>query len=152
MTTVRQEMQPIFVDTIPGELEEGRIYLALKYRTVTHKCACGCGVEINTPLHPTGWSITYDGTGLSLWPSVGNWSEKCQSHYWIEKNKVHWGRRWTRDEVLEGRQSRREEIERFYTPGLEDEASKGDLWATAGGRSLLRRVGRWIRGKVRKRS
>ena len=79
-----------------------------------------------------GWSITYDGTALSLWPSVGNWSEKCQSHYWIEKNRVHWGRRWTRDEVLEGRRRRTEEIGGFYSPGTGHEASKEDVWSAAG--------------------
>ena len=108
------EIKPAFVETIPCELEDGRLYIALKYRTVTHKCACGCGVEINTPLHPTGWAITYDGARVSLWPSVGNWSEKCQSHYWIDKNQICWSRPWRREEILAGRQERFNEIREYY--------------------------------------
>ena len=65
--------------------------MSLRYRTVAHLCACGCGVEVNTPLHPTGWAITYDGVNVSLRPSVGNWSEDCGSHYIIDKNRVRWG-------------------------------------------------------------
>lgn len=108
------EIKPVFVETIPNELEEGKLYIALKYRTVTHKCACGCGVEINTPLHPTGWAVTYDGLRISLWPSVGNWSEKCQSHYWIEKNQIYWARPWTRKEVVKGRKERVNEIQEYH--------------------------------------
>ena len=60
-----EKFVPTFVDTVPRHLEGGRLYVSLRYRTVTHLCACGCGVEVNTPLHPTGWTITYDGVGLS---------------------------------------------------------------------------------------
>ena len=103
-----------FVDSVPHELEEGYLYVSLRYRTVTHLCACGCGVEVNTPLHPTGWAITYDGVRVSLWPSVGNWSEQCASHYLIDKNIVRWSRRWARAEILTGRGERRRDIEDYH--------------------------------------
>ena len=114
MKKLMAEIEPEFVDTIPSELDDGRLYIALKYRTVTHKCACGCGAEINTPLHPTGWAITYDGAQVSLRPSVGNWGEKCQSHYRIDKNRICWSRTWTREEILAGRQERFNEIKDYY--------------------------------------
>ena len=109
------EVVPVFVDTIPRQLEEGRLYIALRYRTVTHLCTCGCGGEINTPLHPTGWAITYDGVCVSLWPSVGNWSERCGSHYLIERNKVRWSRSWSRREILEGRAKRWQDIRTYHS-------------------------------------
>ena len=116
------EITPIFVDTIPGELEDGRLYISLQYRTITHKCACGCGVEINTPLHPTGWKLTYDGVNVSLSPSVGNWSEQCQSHYWIEKNQIRWSFPWKRAQILAGRKRRTDEIEEYFGT-VSDEAT-----------------------------
>ena len=109
-----QKLEPIFVDVVPKELDEGKLYIATTFRAVMHKCACGCGTEVSTPLHPTGWAITFDGVTVSLWPSVGNWSEVCQSHYWIDKSQVFWARRWTRDEIGRGREERRSEIESYH--------------------------------------
>ena len=144
-----REIEPVFVDTIPDELEDGRLYIALKYRTVTHKCACGCGIEINTPLHPTGWSITYDGARISLWPSVGNWSEKCRSHYWIDKSKVCWSRPWTREEILEGRNKRLDEIQDYYQTAIDEkkivEAGKPTQTKE---NSLMGRVIGWLRNML----
>lgn len=105
---------PVFVGSVPEQLEEGHLYISLRYRTVTHLCPCGCGVEVNTPLHPTGWALTYDGVTVSLWPSVGNWSETCRSHYLIEKNIVRWSRSWSRAEILEGRAKRLRDIKEYH--------------------------------------
>ena len=138
------EIEPVFVDTIPDELKDGRLYIALKYRTVTHKCACGCGVEINTPLHPTGWSITYDGSRISLWPSVGNWSEKCESHYWIDKNRICWARTWTKDEVLTGRNRRLAEIREYFRATTEMDAIGGGKSTESIEKSLLEKLMGWL--------
>ena len=122
-----REMEPVFVASVPRTLEEGKLYIATRFRTVTHKCACGCGTEVNTPLHPTGWAITFDGVSISLWPSVGNWGEACQSHYWIEKSRVFWARQWTRDQIQRGRRERRKEIEKYYRR-IDDKHEKGTQW------------------------
>ena len=151
MKSVVRNMEPVFVDAIPGELDEGRIYVALRYRTITHKCACGCGVEVNTPLHPTGWAITYDGSTISLWPSVGNWSEECQSHYWIEKSRVHWARPWKRSEVLEERERRGGEIKEFYKQDRGLEQTEVDRARGVRGRGLLKRLVGWVLEKLGKR-
>lgn len=88
-----------FVDTVPDDLEEGVLYISMEYGTVLHKCCCGCGSEVNTPLSPASWSLKYDGEHISLNPSIGNWSFPCQSHYWIKKNVVVWDRKFSNKEV-----------------------------------------------------
>ena len=109
------EIRPEFVETIPNSLEPGKLYLSCKYRAALHLCACGCGSEISTPLHPTGWRLTFDGESVSLRPSVGNWSEKCQSHYVIRNNRIIWGRRLPRYRVEQIRQKRYDDIAKHYS-------------------------------------
>jgi hypothetical protein len=88
-----------FVAFIPDVLTEGTLYVSMGYATVVHKCCCGCGKEVVTPLSPTGWKLIFDGKTISLDPSVGNWSFKCQSHYWITNDKVRWASQWSKDEI-----------------------------------------------------
>lgn len=100
--TKRHQLQPVFVDTIPGTLEEGRLYISKRYRTAVHRCCCGCGLEVVTPLNPAKWRLTEHGANVSLFPSVGNWSFPCQSHYWIDHNRVRWAGsmpQWRIDQV-----------------------------------------------------
>lgn len=85
-------MKHKFVDFIPDNLEEGVVYISLEYGTVVHKCCCGCGHEVVTPLSPTGWRLTFDGETISLFPSISSWNLACKSHYWIKNNKPEWGR------------------------------------------------------------
>jgi len=92
-----------FVDVMPNELKPGVIYISVKYSTAIHLCCCGCGTEVVTPLSPADWTLIFDGDSVSLWPSIGNWGLECQSHYWIEQNRVRWARRWSREEILSGR-------------------------------------------------
>lgn len=81
---------PSFVDIIPDRLENGTLYICERYKTVAHKCCCGCGEEVITPLSPADWSIRLEGKTVSLSPSIGNWSFACKSHYWISKNQILW--------------------------------------------------------------
>ncbi|TDX43625.1 hypothetical protein C7954_1154 [Halanaerobium congolense] len=94
-----------FVDTIPNEIKRGSIYISLKYNTAIHKCACGCGEEVVTPLSPTDWKLIYNGKSISLTPSIGNWSFKCQSHYWIKNNQVVWAGKMSKEEIIKGRKN-----------------------------------------------
>ena len=66
-----------FVEFIPDEIEERTLYVSMKFGTVVHKCCCGCGQEVVTPLGPTDWSLTFDGRTISLDPSIGNWGFAC---------------------------------------------------------------------------
>ena len=100
-----------------------------------HLCACGCKTEISTPLHPTGWKITFNGESVSLYPSVGNWSERCQSHYVIRDNQVIWGYRFSKERINDIRKKRREDIARHYrqkqvTTGLalNPSSDSGGIW------------------------
>jgi hypothetical protein len=102
-----KELSHRFVDRMPDELSDGVLYVSLDHGTVLHKCACGCGHEVNTPLGRTDWSLTYDGETVSLWPSVGNWSFPCRSHYVVERGAVRWAGSWTEEEVEAGRRADR---------------------------------------------
>jgi len=88
-----------FVEFIPDTLKEGTLYVSIKYAIVVHKCCCGCGREVVTPLSSTDWKLIYDGQSISLQPSIGNWSFPCQSHYWIKRDMVRWVRRFSYREV-----------------------------------------------------
>lgn len=79
-----------FVQVVPDKLQEGVLYVSIEYATVVHKCLCGCGKEVATPISPTDWRLTFDGDSVSLDPSIGNWGFPCRSHYWIRNNRVLW--------------------------------------------------------------
>jgi hypothetical protein len=83
-------MEHRFVEAAPDDLEYGVLYVSIPYSTVLHLCPCGCDNEVVTPITPDGWSLIFDGRTVSLYPSVGNWSYRCRSHYWIRANSVHW--------------------------------------------------------------
>lgn len=83
-----QNLTPELVDYIPEKVEEGTLYISERYRTAVHKCCCGCGREVVTPLTLADWQVRRDGNRVSLWPSIGNWSFPCRSHYVIRQNRV----------------------------------------------------------------
>lgn len=82
-------LQHKFVDYIPNELEDGILYISIEFCTAIHKCVCGCGNEVVTPISPNGWRLTFDGKSVSFYPSIGNWNFKCKTHYWITQNNIH---------------------------------------------------------------
>lgn len=90
-----------FVEFVPRDLEEGKLYISTTYSTAVHRCCCGCGSKITTPLAPSEWSLTFDGEAVSLHPSIGNWSFPCQSHYWIHRNKIKWAGRFSAAQITE---------------------------------------------------
>ncbi|MBI2219981.1 MAG: hypothetical protein HYU53_02090 [Acidobacteria bacterium] len=92
-----------FVEYIPDAPEDGTIYVSIPFATAIHKCCCGCGNQVVTPLSPTDWKLVFDGVSVSLDPSIGNWSFPCQSHYWIKRNTVTWAPRWSSKEIEQGR-------------------------------------------------
>jgi hypothetical protein len=81
-------IRPEFVVSFPPEMEEGVLYISEEYATAAHKCCCGCGEKVLTPLNPAKWRLTKSPAGVSLCPSIGNWKFACQSHYWIKENRV----------------------------------------------------------------
>ncbi len=103
-----------FVEFIPDELAHGVVYVSIPHATVVHKCCCGCGMEVVTPLSPTDWELIFDGESISLDPSIGNWSFDCKSHYWIRRNRVRWAERWSRERVRVARSHDRDGKERYF--------------------------------------
>lgn len=103
-----------FVKFLPEQIEEGVLYISNKYRTAAHKCCCGCGKEVITPIKPTNWSLKLDGNLVSLFPSIGNWSLSCRSHYWIKKSKVIWAVQMSEQEIECGRALRRYTTQKYF--------------------------------------
>jgi|CXWL01.1.fsa_nt_gi hypothetical protein len=87
-----------FVEFIPEpkDLEEGTLYISETYGAAIHKCYCGCGHQVSTPLSQfwgdnKGWDLAKheDGT-ITLSPSIGNFQMPCKTHYNITKSQIIW--------------------------------------------------------------
>lgn len=92
MTTKRDELRIEFVKYIPETIEDGVLYVSEEYGTAVHACACGCGHKTSVSLKPfwaDGWEYTRNGDVVTLAPSLLH-RIPCQSHYFIEANKVRW--------------------------------------------------------------
>ena len=98
-----ERLEPRFVEAMPEDLEQGYLYVSIRFRTAQHLCACGCGSRIVTPIKPAKYALTYDGESVSLWPSVGNWQKPCKSHYVIRNSRVVWYAEWTDRQIERGR-------------------------------------------------
>jgi hypothetical protein len=120
-----------FVEFIPDVLKEGTLYVSMEYATVVHKCCCGCGKEVVTPLSPTDWRLIFDGKTISLDPSIGNWSFECRSHYWIRGSTVRWAAQWSQEEIAAGRSRDRIAKGRYFgTPVTAAESAAKAAFAT----------------------
>jgi hypothetical protein len=106
-------LRPQFVEYIPERLIEGTLYISERYRTAVHLCCCGCGEEVVTPLTPADWQLRKEGNSVTLYPSIGNWSFACQSHYWIRKNRVEWARAMTEQQIARVRRKDRMDKARY---------------------------------------
>jgi hypothetical protein len=81
-------LQHKFVEFVPDILEDGVLYISVLHCSAIHKCVCGCGNEVVTPITPTDWQLSFNGKTVSLKPSIGNWQFECRSHYWITNNVI----------------------------------------------------------------
>ena len=127
-----------FLDHIPEQLNDGVLYVSMRFGTVVHRCACGCGEEVVTPLGPAEWRLTYDGRAVSLEPSIGNWSFPCRSHYWIDEGIVRWARGFSKAEVARVRKKAWTRRSNYYqTEKTEASASDAQIGS---GRSIWERI------------
>lgn len=93
------------------EMAAGKLVLngpANKPKWLRFNCPCGCGTVIALNLmnsHHPHWTITIhqDGT-LSTHPSVD--VTQCQSHFWIQHNRILWVRDRPRHPLRAGTVSR----------------------------------------------
>jgi hypothetical protein len=138
-------MKHVFVEHIPDKLEDATLYVSVTFATAVHKCFCGCGNEVVTPLSPTDWRIIFDGDSISLDPSIGNWSFDCKSHYWIEHGFVIWARRWSQEEIDAGRTHDRQAKEKYF--GFRKggrAATKAELESVQSGSGFWSGLKRWL--------
>ena len=110
-----------FVDYIPDLLEKGIVYVSLQFNTIAHGCCCGCGREVVTPISPVDWTLIFDGETISLYPSIGNWSFPCCSHYWIRNNMVIWASPFSQEEINNNRIQDNLSREAYYKNKLSDD-------------------------------
>ncbi|MBP5087400.1 hypothetical protein HUS91_18075 [Pseudomonas chlororaphis] len=96
-------LTPQFVEHFPEKLEPGELYLAMEFATAAHLCACGCGNKVITPFSPTDWQMSFDGETVSLSPSIGNWTFKCRSHYWVRSGRIEWAGNMSQESINAGR-------------------------------------------------
>lgn len=98
-----KSLTPQFVESFPQKLEPGELYLAMEFATAAHLCACGCGNKVITPFSPTDWQMSFDGETVSLKPSIGNWSFRCRSHYWVRSGRIEWAGDMSQTAINAGR-------------------------------------------------
>ncbi|MDX4069876.1 DUF6527 family protein [Aliarcobacter skirrowii] len=117
-------MKHKFVEFIPKQKEDGILYISLEYSTVVHKCACGCGLDVITPISPHDWKIIYNGETITLHPSIGNWSYKCRSHYWIKNNNVVWANDFSDEQIKATREADRHLKNKYFSEKQKVKTSK----------------------------
>ena len=98
-----KQIRPEYVEFIPEHIEEGVLYISERYRTAVHMCCCGCGREVVTPLSPAEWLVKRNGGRVSLWPSIGNWSYPCRSHYVIWDSRILEAKAMTERQIQRGK-------------------------------------------------
>lgn len=87
----RLKMNHQFVEYIPEVLEDGMLYISMRFGVAIHLCACGCRLKTVTPFSTVhDWKLTYDGKTVTLHPSISNYQYDCKSHYWIKNNIIEW--------------------------------------------------------------
>lgn len=104
----------LFLDRIPEDLVDGTVYVSMTYATATHRCACGCGGEVVTPITPTDWTLIYDGDTVTLRPSISNSSSGCGAHYFITNSTVRWCRKLKHKETADRKRSDRRAKDAYF--------------------------------------
>lgn len=146
----RFTITPEFVEFIPAEIQEGVLYISDKYATAIHKCCCGCGHEVVTPLSSVSWKLYREGDTVTLHPSIGNWNFQCQSHYWIRRNKIIWASSMSMQQIRRIQELDKQDMERHITQSNEQkirlkqkvsrQVAEKFTW-----KSELKRLWRWLR-------
>jgi hypothetical protein len=107
-------IRPVYVDSFPKALEDGVLYISRQFSTACHRCCCGCGTKIVTPIRRTEYSLTDVGGRVSVYPSIGNWNHPCQSHYVIRNGQVLAAGSMRQSEINAGRASDQAEKQAYF--------------------------------------
>ena len=132
------------VDFIPEKLESGVLYISEKYKTAAHKCCCGCGEEVITPLNPTGWSAKISNNCVTLYPSIGNWGFACRSHYWINRGRIEWSYQMSEWEIQRGRDTDRRLKKQYYSEPNGDNTSQPSRPGSDWLESIIGKIKSWL--------
>ena len=148
--TRRSSFKHLFVEFIPSELSEGTLYVSITYSTAVHRCACGCGLKVVTPIQKAQWHLLFDGDSVTLTPSIGSWQFPCRSHYWIRNDAIVWAAPWTAKEIAAGRHHDSLERERYYAQrqeamGIKPTDRPREGWKRPGVAAIWRKATRWMR-------
>ncbi len=132
-----------FVDSIPkaDAIEEGHLYISLKYNMTSHRCASGCGQLVPLPLSPADWSLTYNGDTVSLSPSIGNGVLACHSHYFIRDSHIIWASDMSASQARQQQAADAELLKRHIEERAENQYKM----------SFFKRVLAWLRGIIERR-
>lgn len=135
---------PVFVGSVPEQLEPGILYVSEENDVVMHLCCCGCGQEVVTPLSPAEWSIRRSGNVVSLRPSIGNWDYPCRSHYWITNNRIEWASPMSNKQIAIVKERDRIDKQRYIDHVNAEKLKKvdSDLWSVI--RNLFNKVKSWF--------
>lgn len=113
---------------MPKTLEPSTLYVSDEFETAAHLCACGCGAKIRTPLGSTEWRYEDAPVGPSLWPSVGNWQQPCQSHYVIRRGEIIWAGKWSAAQIEAGRQAEQSRRETYFEQRARERTWPAIIW------------------------
>jgi hypothetical protein len=138
------------VESFPRPLEAGVVYYSERFSGAAHACACGCGMEVITPISPVQWRITRNARGVSLRPSIGNWNFPCRSHYWIIDSTVHWSADMTENQIRAGRAYNSALREQYFkAKNAEQSPSTPQPSPSADRGNLLARLINFLSGRLR---
>lgn len=126
------------VGYMPNDLKPGILYVSEEFDIALHLCACDCRAKMKTLLWPTERSVTETRKGVTTRPSVGNWQQPCQSHYWIEYGKIIWAQKWTPEEITAGRRNEEPRRPIYYAALYRNRPS------------IARRFWRWVENCFKK--
>ena len=67
------------------------ICISDEFQIAEHKCICGCGTLISTPLNKNDWkyNINKHTDSISMQPSIGNFQIPCNTHYIFSKGNAN---------------------------------------------------------------
>lgn len=144
-------LKPVYVQYIPPAdiIKEGELYISLEFQTAVHKCCCGCGMEVVTPFNPAQWRLLDKDGKVSIYPSIGNWSYPCKSHYFIENNSILWAEMYSAAAIKRVQTSDKRALDKYV-------ASKNPAPQSPNGmpqklfavlRALAKMVGNLFKGK-----
>ena len=81
-------------------------------------------VSVKYVVHSINQLVTFYSTNyeefflFALFPTIGNWSVPCRSHYWIERSRVRWSHAMSTFEIDRVRQRDRAAVEYQARPSM----------------------------------